>query len=41
MSFWRVLEVFRLKPKYEVQTIITKPKVDENLIKELTTFIGE
>jgi hypothetical protein len=40
MSFWRIIEVFRLKPEYDVKTIVTKPIVDEDLLKDITNYIA-
>jgi len=39
MSVWRVLDLFRASPKYEVQTIVSQTQPDESLIDEITLFV--
>jgi len=40
MSFWRILEVFRTSPKYEVSTIINKPDVNRELMDDIKKFMS-
>jgi hypothetical protein len=41
MSYWRIIEVFRIKPEYNISTITTKPRVDTNLLEDIQQFITD
>jgi hypothetical protein len=39
LSFWRILDAFRCKPEYKVESITNKSTADESLVEELCNFI--